>query len=50
MSHTAVFGWVKQAGENVELPVAATPVEVVEIDEMHTFVGQKKLLLDLDCR
>ena len=28
VSHTAVFGWVKQAGENVELPVAATPVEV----------------------
>ena len=43
VSHTAVFGWVKQAGENVERPVTAAPVEVVEVDEMHTYVGQKKV-------
>jgi len=43
VSHTAVFGWVKQAGEKVELTVIDAPVEVVEVDEMHTFVGQKKV-------
>jgi len=42
VSHTAVFGWVKKAGENVALPVPDAPVEVVELDEMHTFVGRKK--------
>jgi len=24
-------------------------IEIVELDEMHTYVGRKKLLLDLDC-
>jgi transposase-like protein len=43
VSHTAVFDWVKQAGEKVELPVTAEPVEVAELDEIHTFVGQKKV-------
>ena len=43
VSHTAVFYWVKQAGESVKLPVEDKPVEVVEVDEMHTYVGQKKI-------
>ena len=43
VSHTAVFGWIKQAGKKVELTVTDAPVEVVEVDEMHTFVGQKKV-------
>jgi len=42
VSHTAVFGWIKQAGKNAELPVEEVPVDVVEIDEMHTYVGKKK--------
>ena len=43
VSHTAVFGWVKKAGENVELPVPDESVEVAELDEMHTYVSQKKV-------
>ena len=43
VSHTAVFYWIKQAGQSVDLPLADEPVEVVEVDEMHTFVGQKKV-------
>ena len=43
VSHTAVFGWVKKAGKHVELPVPSESVEVAELDEMHTFVGQKKV-------
>ena len=45
VSHTAVLGWIKAAGKAVELPVENRPVEV---DEMHTYVGQKKLPLALD--
>jgi len=50
VSHTAVFGWVKQAGEKVELPVPDEPVEVAELDEMHTFVGRKKTTVGFGLR
>ena len=43
VSNTAVLGWIKKAGEKVALSPADEPVEVVEVDEMHTFVGQKKV-------
>jgi hypothetical protein len=43
VSHTAVFYWGKQAGESVALPVEDNPVDVVEVDEMHTYVGKKKV-------
>ena len=43
VSHTAVFSWIKQAGKAVELSVEAKDIEVVEVDEMHTFVGKKKV-------
>ena len=49
VSHPAVLGWIKAAGKTVELPVEDKSVEVVEVDEMHTYVGQKKLPLALDC-
>jgi IS1 family transposase/transposase-like protein len=42
VSHTAVFNWVKKAEKEVSLPVENKPVEVAELDEMHTYVGQKK--------
>jgi transposase-like protein len=44
VSHTAVFGWIKNAGKTVECPPETEPIEVVEIDEMHTYVGQKKTI------
>ena len=43
VSHTAVFYWIKKAGKTTELPVESEPVEVVEADEMHTYVGKKKV-------
>ena len=43
VSNTAVLGWVKQAGDKVPLPMPEESVAVVEVDEMHTFVGQKKV-------
>jgi len=50
VSHTAVYSWIKQAGKAVELPVEDKDIEVVEVDEMHTFVGKKKLPMALDRR
>ena len=43
VSNTAVLGWIKKAGSAATLPVQEQPVEIVEIDEMHTYVGQKKI-------
>jgi len=55
ISYGTVYAWVKEWGSKVSLPRRETPVEIVELDEMHTYVGQKKttvgyglLLIDLE--
>lgn len=55
ISYGTVFNWIKKWGEQVELPVSDKPVEIVELDEMHSYVGKKKttagyglLLMDLE--
>ena len=50
VSHTAVYYWIKQAGKALELPVGEEKVDVVEVDELHTYVNKKKLPMDLDSR
>ena len=54
VSHVSVYNWVKTWGEKVSLPKRKDPVEIVELDEMHTYIGEKKttvgyglLLIDL---
>jgi transposase-like protein len=54
ISYGTVFQWVKQWGKDKELPIREEEIAVVELDEMHTYVGQKKttdgyglLLIDL---
>jgi len=49
ISHVTVYYWVKRWGKSVSLPKKAESIEIVELDEMHTYVGKKKLLLDMDC-
>ncbi len=49
--HTTLITWVRQVGEC--LPNADDPdqiPEVGELDELETFIGQKKQNLDLDSR
>jgi transposase-like protein len=55
ISYVTVFQWVKKWGENLELPRRNETIEVVELDEMHTYVSQKKttdgyglLLIDME--
>jgi transposase-like protein len=55
ISYGTVYVWVKEWGSKVSLPRRETPVRIVELDEMHTYVGQKKttagyglLLIDLE--
>jgi len=42
ISYGTVFSWIKKWGENLELPKRNEAISVVELDEMHTYVTQKK--------
>jgi transposase len=55
ISYGTVYQWIKQWGEKVELPICTEPIEIVELDEMHTYIMSKKttvgyglLLIDLE--
>jgi transposase-like protein len=51
ISYGTVYQWVKACGDQVSLPESQGEVEIVEMDEIHTYVGSKKVLLDMDsCR
>ena len=41
-SHVVVYQWVKRYGEKASLEMSATELQVVEMDEMHTYIGSKK--------
>jgi transposase len=49
VSHVAVYNWIRGFGEKPEDIKSSTSIKVVELDEMHTYISQKKLLLDLGC-
>jgi hypothetical protein len=49
ISYGTVFQWVKKWGKQVELLTRDEAIEMVELDEMHTCVSQKKLLPGMDC-
>ena len=42
ISHVRVYYWIKSCVENANLPVRQAPIEIVELDEMHTYVRSKK--------
>jgi len=55
ISHVTVYYWIKCWGSRVELPIRDKPLEIVELDEMHSYIGNKKtivgfglLLIDLE--
>ena len=55
ISYGTVYRWVKKWGESVELPQNEEPIEIVELDEIHSYVQSKKttvgaglLLIDLE--
>lgn len=43
VSHVSVYNWIKGFGSKLEEIRNDTPIEVVEIDEMHTYIGTKKV-------
>jgi transposase-like protein len=56
VSNVSVLNWIRGFGKNVqELHAASQPIEVVEVDEMHSYIGSKKtavgfglLLIDME--
>ena len=44
VSHVAVQKWIKKYGERLEELKSEQSIEVVEIDEMHSYIGQKKTI------
>jgi len=42
VSHVAVFNWIKKFGKQLDEIRSSDDIEVVEIDEMHTYIGSKK--------
>ena len=54
-SHVTVYNWIKSYGAAIEDIRSSVGVKVVEMDEMHTYVGSKKtiagsglLLIDME--
>jgi len=55
VSHVSVYQWIKSYGSKLEKLKSNQSIEVVEVDEMHSYIGDKKttvgyglLLIDLE--
>jgi transposase-like protein len=55
VSHVSVMNWVRRYGQQAEELKSDTKIEVMEIDEMHSYIGSKKtisgsglLLIDME--
>ena len=42
VSHVSVINWIKKYGKQLESIKNDQPVNVVELDEIHTYLGRKK--------
>jgi transposase-like protein len=42
VSHVAVFNWIKSFGENIDEIRSDNQIDVIELDEMHTYISSKK--------
>jgi len=45
VSHVSVFNWIKSFGKEVGEIRNDSPIEIVELDEMHTYVQSKKAIV-----
>ena len=42
VSHVSVYNWIKSFGEKVAEIRSEEAIEVIEMDEMHSYIGSKK--------
>jgi transposase-like protein len=45
VSHVSIHNWIKEFGEKIEGIRSSTEIEVIELDEMHTYIGTKKTIV-----
>jgi transposase len=43
-SHVAVYHWIKAYGESIESIRSTAGVDIVEMDELHTYIGSQKTM------
>ena len=43
VSHVSIFNWIKQYGQSLDLLQNNHEICVTEIDEMHSYIGSKKM-------
>jgi transposase-like protein len=43
VSHVSVLHWIRKYGREIDTIRNDQPVEVMELDELHTYIGHKKL-------
>ena len=48
-SNVSILNWIKAFGMNLQEIQNTKPIQVMEMDEMHSYIGSKKQLLDMDC-
>jgi len=44
VSHVAVFNWIKSFGEKLNSIRNNYDIKVIELEELHTYIGSKKTL------
>ncbi|MDY0385929.1 MAG: IS1 family transposase [Methanolobus sp.] len=42
VSHVSVYNWIKKFGQELEELKSEDKISIVELDEMHTYIGNKK--------
>ena len=42
MSHVSVYRWIKAMGQQADPLPSHSAIDVVEMDELHTYIGNKK--------
>lgn len=45
VSHVSVYKWIKHFGEKLDSIRSAQELQVVELDELHTYICQKKTIV-----
>lgn len=44
VSHVSVIKWIKEFGKQIESYKNDVPAKIVEMDELHTYIGRKKTI------
>jgi transposase-like protein len=48
VNHVAIQMWVRKYGKKLEELRSEQDIEVVELDEMHSYIGQKKTIFGFE--